>query len=230
MDACCLYYTAHRHRLEIEQACRRQLDKARGNLPLVAVGLQPFVYGDITVSLYGKAGPLMLHKQILTGLRLCEGDVVFFCENDSLYHRSHLAFTPPQADSFWYNTNVWRVRYSDGHAVWTDDLQQTSGLCAHRDLLLAHYDRRVAEIERDGFDRHYEPGPKTSDHKALNWVSEWPLVDIRHDANMTRSKWAPEQFRNQRYAQGWNETDDIPGWGPGRALMDRVRSGDYAAI
>ena len=83
----------------------------------------------------------------------------------------------------------------------------------------------------DGYwDRHYEPGPKTSEYQAHNWQSEQPNLDIRHDRNMTRSKWDPSEFRNPRYAQGWRETDDLPGWGPGRDLMDRVRSGDYAAI
>ena len=38
-SSCCLYYTAHRHPPEIEAACRVQLDKARGDIPLVAVGL-----------------------------------------------------------------------------------------------------------------------------------------------------------------------------------------------
>lgn len=230
MTACCLYYTGHRHAEEIEQACRLQLDKARGDLPLVAVGLQPFDYGDVTTWFSAEPGPVTLHKQIWVGLPYCKGDLVFFCENDVLYHPSHFEFVPPRLDVFYYNANVWRVRYADGHAVWADGLQQTSGLCAHRDLLMDHYKRRLWQIMNIGWDRHFEPGPKTSEHEALNWVSDSPNIDIRHDANMTRSKWKPEQFRNQRYARGWRETDDIPGWGPGRELMDSIREGRYAAI
>lgn len=228
MNACCLYYTAHRHAPEIEAACRAQLDKARGDIPLVAVGLEPFKYGDVTVWFTGKPGPLTLHKQIWVGLGQCKADIVFFCENDVLYHSSHFEFEPPELGAFWYNSNVWRVRYVDGHAVWTDDLQQTSGLCAHRDLLRHHYRKRMWLLEDGYWDRHYEPGPKTSEYQAHNWQSQHPNLDIRHSANMTRSKWAPEQFRNKRYAQGWSETDYLPGWGDLWTVMQGVKT--YAAI
>lgn len=204
-------------------ACRCQLDLARGDIPLVAVGLQPFDYGDMTVVLPLRPGPLTLHKQILAGLEQCQGDVVFFCENDVLYHPSHFEFEPKMHRTFHYNTNVWRVRYSDGHAVWTDDLQQTSGLCADRDLLLAHYQRRVAEIQERGFDRHYEPGRKTGPHGTCNWQSRYPNLDIRHDKNMTKSKWSPEEFRNKRYAKGWKEMDgELPGWGNVKEFIQHI--------
>ena len=230
MTACCLYYTAHRHPPEIEAACRAQLDHARGDLPLVAVGLEPFDYGDVTVILGGlQPGPLTLHKQILAGLRLIAAEWVFFCENDILYHREHFKVAYDwSAWAFHYNINVWRVRYDDGHAVRTDGLEQTSGLFAHRELLLDHYTRRVAEIERDGFDRHYEPGPKTSRWHTGNWIGAYPNLDIRHDRTLTRSKWHPSEFRNQRYAQGWQETDEVDGWGPTADIVQAIKERRYA--
>jgi hypothetical protein len=120
---------------------------------------------------------------------------------------------PAGNDLFYYNTNVWKVRHPDGHCVWTDDLQQVSGVCAARSLLLSFYRQRVTKIERDGFDRHYEPGPKTGPYRTQNWVSEYPNLDIRHSKTMTKSKWRPEDFRNQHYARGWKETGEVPGWG-----------------
>jgi hypothetical protein len=75
-------------------------------------------------------------------------------------------------------------------------------------LLLEFYLRRVNEIERHGFDRHYEP-------KGLglnNWMSAQPNVCIRHDRNLTKSKWSPDEFRNPRYAKGWRTSYSIPGW------------------
>jgi hypothetical protein len=230
MTACCLYYTAHRHPPEIEAACRAQLDRARGDIPLVAVGLQPFDYGDVTIVLGGlEPGPLTLHKQILAGLRLIGAEWVYFCENDILYHPSHFEYAPGPDDVFGYNTHIWRVRYDDGHAVWTDNLEQTSGLCGHRWRLFGHYTRRVDAIERDGFDRHYEPGPKTGLGKPANWQSRYPNLDIRHDRTMTRSKWSPSEFRNQRYAQGWREADEVDGWGPTKPIVDAIREGRYGA-
>ena len=212
MNKCCLYYTAHRHDPAIEMACRKQLDLARGDIPLVAVGLQPFDYGDVTIVLPLEPGPLTLHKQILAGLEQCEAHTVFFTENDVLYHPSHFEFEP-RDNQFWYNTNVIKARYPDGHLVWTDDLQQTSGLCADRNLLLEHYRRRVKEIEGKGFDRHYEPGRKTGPYGTHNWLSRYPNLDIRHDKTITKSKWSPDEFRNPKYAKGWREFSVAPGWG-----------------
>lgn len=232
MHKVCLYYTAHRHPPEIEAACRAQLDAARGDIPLVAVGLERFDYGDVTVVLPYHPGPLTLHRQILAGLEVMWSDTewVYFCENDVLYHPSHFATDPKMYLSFTYNANVWKVRYGDGHCVWTDGLEQTSGLVAHRGLLLAHYRRRCVEIERDGWNRHYEPGRKTSEHGSTQWHSHRPNLDIRHGRNATLSKWSPEEFRNERYAAGWKEADEVPGWGLTAPLMEAIREGRYAPI
>lgn len=208
-----LYYTCNSHDRVIELACRRQLDIARGDLPLGCASRQPTEYGDWNIVVDAPRGPLTLHRQVLAGLKHIDADVIFLAENDVLYHPSHFEFEPERADTFYYNTNVWRMRYSDGHAVWTDDLQQTSGLCAYRELLEAFYRSRIAKFETCGFDRHFEPGPKTGSWKTANWQSPVCNVDIRHNGTFTRSKWRPEDFRNQRYARGWRETDDIPGWG-----------------
>jgi hypothetical protein len=156
-----------------------------------------------------------MHKQILAGLERITDDYVFFAENDVLYHRSHFDFMPPRDDTFYYNSNVWKVRYSDGHAVWTDDLHQTSGLCAAHSILLDFYRKRVKQIEREGFNRHYEPGSKqiVGVQRVESWTSEFPNIDIRHDKTITRSKWSPDEFRNKRYAKGWREASSIDGWG-----------------
>jgi hypothetical protein len=224
-----LYYTCCTHDPAIEQACRDQLDLARGDIPVMCVSREYTEYGDQQVVVEGEPGPLTMHKQILAGLVWIEGDVVFLCENDVMYHPSHFDFEPRRPDVFYYNTNVWRVRYDDGFSVWTDDLQQTSGLCADADLLWQFYNDRVKQIERDGFDRHFEPGPKVGAYQTENWRSECPNLDIRHSRTYTHSKWRPDQFRNKRYARGWRETfDALPGWGKGAEIIDRIKS--YASI
>ena len=204
-----LYYTDNRLDPAIMAACQEQIN--RSELPVVSVSLEPLDWGyNLVVD--GQRGPLTLHRQILAGLEAIDAEVVFFAEHDVLYHPSHWDFTPEKANVFYYNTNVWKVRRSDGHAVWTDELQQTSGLCAYRALLLEQYRRRVEEIEERGFDRHYEPGEKTGPWKSQNWQSERPNLDIRHGRNLTRAKWHPSEFRNKRYARGWREADAVPPW------------------
>ena len=211
MKPAILYYTCNTHSQDIEEACRKQLLKS--GLPIVSVSREKEIdFADTRIVLQGARSPLMMHKQIVAGLEACKADYVFLCESDVLYHPSHFDFTPKWDDTYYFNTNVWKTRYPDGHCIWTDDLQQVSGICASRELLLDFFRRRVRRIERDGFNGHYEPGPRYG-CKVENWQSAVPNIDIRHEMTITKSKWSPEEFRNKEYAKGWKEASEVPGWG-----------------
>jgi hypothetical protein len=168
---------------------------------------------------YGERGYLSMFRQILTGLEMLDTDVAFLCEHDVLYDASHFEFTPPREDVFYYNQNVWQVRASDGHALHYP-CSKTSGLCASRELLIEHYRKRVARVEVHGFTRAmgFEPGThrrpeRVDDYGCESWMSAVPNIDIRHDANLTESRWRKDQFRNQKYTDGWTEGSGVPGWG-----------------
>ena len=206
-------YTCNTHSLDIEMACRAQLGKARNSYELGTISRQPIDFGDWNIVVDLPRSPLTMHYQIYAGLEQIGTDVVFLCESDVLYHPSHFEFTVPTSEIFYFNTNVWKVRYPDGHAVWSDDLQQVSGICASRKLLLEFYRHRVTQIEKEGFNKHYEPGPKLGNYQTANWQSTYPNVDIRHRNTLTASKWSPDEFRNKRYAKGWKEADRVEGWG-----------------
>lgn len=163
-----------------------------------------------------------MHRQILAGLKAMKEDVVFLCEHDVIYPPEHFHFCPARSDTFYYDTSVWQL-HPDGTAIWTDDLQQVSGLCAYRELLIRFYERRIAEIEARGFDRHYEPSTKTGEKRVGNWQSARPRIDVRHSGTLTRSKRSPGEFRNQRYAHGWTEARDIPGWGSTANTLEAIR-------
>lgn len=227
-----LYYTDNQLNLKIARAVQNQLLKAK--LPITSVSLKPMSFGD-NIHMPLKRGYLTMSKQILAGLKQIKSDVVFFTEHDVLYHPSHFDFVPPKKDTYYYNTNVWRLRLNDGLAVRTDNCQQLSGMCAYRELLIKHYTRRVELLEAklkelegkedaEGLFNKYvremgfEPGShnreaRVDDYKAESRESLFPNVDIRHESNLTPSRWSKDQFRNQKYTEGWKETFDIPGWG-----------------
>ncbi|MHC4748313.1 MAG: glycosyltransferase family 2 protein [Planctomycetota bacterium] len=223
-----LYYTDNRLDENIMRACQNQLQECAGENPIVSVSLEPIDFGD-NIHLQLERGPLTLFKQILAGLEALDTDIVFLCEHDMLYHPSHFDFIPTSEEKFYYNTNVWKVRLDDGHAVRVDFCQQTSGLCARRDLLVEHYRKRVQMVEEGSFTRKmgFEPGThgrneRVDDYKAQSWESEYPIIDIRHDQNFTPSRWSPDQFRNKRYTEGWTESDSVPGWGQTKGNMDNL--------
>lgn len=217
-----LYYTCNSHDETLEFACRNNLKRATNGHEIGVVALQRTDFGDWSIVVDQPKGPLTMHQQILAGLERSTADYVFFCENDVLYHPSHFEFVPPRDDAYYYNTNVWRVRYGDGYAIRTGDCRQLSGLCARRELLLGHYRARVERITKEGFSRRngYEPGTRKVRHggyddiEAVSWSSSFPNLDIKdHGATVTKGQWSVDDFRNKKFAEGWEEcTGRIEPW------------------
>lgn len=212
-----IYYTDNQVNLKMGHMVRRQIQKAK--LPIVSCSLKPMKFGH-NIHLQMERGYLAYHKQILTALENSKSDIVFFCEHDVLYHPSHFEFTPPKKDIYYYNTNFWRVRVTDGHALHYDT-EQVNLICAYRELLLQHYREKVKRIEKDGFSMRmgFEPGcnnrkEKIDTFKAERWQSKYPCLDLRHDTNLTRSRWTQDQFRNKKSIEGWKESNlgAIEGW------------------
>lgn len=223
-----VYYTDNMLDPAIMKACQTQLLNSVNGHRILSVSRDPIEFGD-NIATGMERGYLCMFKHILTGLEALDTDIVFFCEHDVMYHPSHFEFVPPERDIFYYNTNVWKINAETGHALF-HYVQQTSGLCAYRELLIEHYRKRVANteaaLELYGNTRAYrnwirkqgfEPGThgraeRVDDHKAESWQSAMPNLDIRHSANLTPSRWNKEQFRNQRYTRGWNEANHVDGW------------------
>lgn len=204
-----IYYTDCKLEPRIRDAALAQLHKS---------GL-PIAYVSHDESMFGPRGPLAMFLQILFGLEHTESEIVYLCEHDVLYHPSHFAFVPPDPTKIYYNLNVWQLRASDGHCVFWE-AKKVSQLCAYREVLVEHYRKRVELVEKGGFSMKtgYEPGShhrpeRVDDLESDAWWSEVPNVDIRHNNNLSKSKWSPSDFRDKRNCKNWQESDSIPGWG-----------------
>jgi glycosyltransferase involved in cell wall biosynthesis len=227
-----VYYSDCRGDETILEAARRQLVRAVNGHTIVSVSLGPVDMGDIRVILANRTRSyLTMFRQILAGLEMSDADIIFLAEHDVLYHASHFDFTPPRADLIYYNENTWKVDAKTGRALHYI-CRQTSGLCAYRDLLLEHYRKRVALVEEHGFSRRmgFEPGTHGRSARVDNlrseaWMSEAPNIDIRHDHNLTPSRWRQEQFRDRRNCRGWTEADEVPGWGVTKGRFQEILKG-----
>lgn len=212
-----IYYTDNRIDEPIAGACRRQIAKVK--LPINSASLQPLEFGE-NVVISEPRGYKAMFKQILAALQMSRAEVVFFCEHDVLYHPTHFDFVPPKKDVFYYNENTWKVDAETGQALFYYT-KQTSGLCCYRELAIEHYTKRLERFEREGkYDYRigFEPGchsfPRGIDnYPAERWMSDAPNVDIRHNKNLTPSRWSQDQFRNRRNCQGWKMAEEVPGWG-----------------
>lgn len=213
-----VYYTDNRIDERILKWGQDQIKKS--NLPIVSVSLKPLEFGK-NIVLDMERGYITMFKQILTGLKALDTDVVFLCEHDVLYHESHFDFNPIRDDVYYYNMNSWITRTSDGFAVKYDQ-KSLSGLCADRKFLIKHFEKRIKICEEVGFSRAmgFEPGThkrkeRVDDFKAEGYLSEYPNIDIKHSKNLTKARWRQEDFRDKRNCQNWKEQnikDGIDGW------------------
>lgn len=181
---------------------------------IYSASLKPMAFGDKNVVIKEPRGYRAYFKQIIAALEMSTSEYVFFCEHDVLYHPSHFDFTPPTKDKFYYNLNVWRLRYPENFAV-TWEANQVAELCCSRELALEWYKKKLEQFESGNFDRKFEPQGQADDQYGT-WMSSEPNIDIRHGANLTKSKWSINDFRDKRTCINWQE-GQCPEWA--RALL-----------
>lgn len=230
-----IYYTDNQLKLKIAHHVQWKLEeisKSR-NIPIVSASLKTMTFGkNVYVPL--KRGYLTMFKQILAALEALDTNVVYFCEHDVMYHPSHFDFTPDKKHIWYYNENVWKLDVNGDNCLHYD-CKQTSGICVWRETAVKHYRQRVAVLEskykqlsEEDFNRYvravgFEPGThnreeRIDDALSESFFSKFPNVDIRHNSNLTSSRWSKEQFRNQNNCKNWIESDTIPGWGNAKEL------------
>lgn len=215
-----IYYTDNQLDPAIAEPVRERLaaiarDKG---LPIVSASLKRLAFGKNVWFHSHKRGALTMFRQILGALENSTADVVFFCEHDVLYDASHFDFTPPDRSKVYYNLNLWQVRVRDGHAVYWD-AKRVSQLCGYRDVLIEHYRKRIARVERDGYSMAmgYEPAShnraeRVDDLQSDTWRSAVANLDLKHGQNLSPQKWTLADFRTP--PTGWAEAEQVPGWPP----------------
>ena len=220
MKAAILYYTHGLAPALVLQAARAQLVRCKNGDELVSVSQSPLDFGDVRIVMPIKPSVLAMFRQILAGLEATSADTVFMAEHDVIYHPSHFEFVPPRMDCYYYNTNVWMVDFHSGKAIYYDGAAKVSGLVASRELLLEHYRRKIAQVERDGFSHRaigYEPGRKRrrDDYEAEHFQSRVPNLDIKHAGCVTRGRFSLDQYSagGRRIKDTWTEAEDIFYWG-----------------
>lgn len=215
-----IYYTDNLPSEKFLSIIRAQILRACGDIPIISVSQKPISFGrNIVMPGIGRSN-LSIFRQILTGLEASDADIVNFIEHDVIYHPSHFDFVPPDNTAFWYNRNVWKVRASDGQAVY----YRTSGLSlmvCYRDIAVEHYRERVRLQSGEGIPRctGFEPGhhlaPKgLGTIPAKYFTAEHPCIDVRHSDNKTGNrKFEKRFFHSQKSIQDWQLADEVPFWG-----------------
>jgi hypothetical protein len=227
-----VFFTDNRLNLKIAHAVQSHLKNTK--LPIVSSSLKPMVNFGTNIYLPLERGYLTMFKQILAALEKSTAEIVYLCEHDVIYHPSHFDFTPPKKDIFYYNVHWWKVS-SDGTRAVSWEASQVSGLVAYRETLLNHYRKRVAIVEKYGYNHSmgFEPGAHNykgevekrdstkiapdvyiDDIYSEEFKSKYPYIDIRTGGNLSKSKWTLDDFRDKNTAKNFKigKLTDIPGW------------------
>lgn len=200
-----IFYTDNQLNLKIAHKVQNQLRKI--NLPIYSSSLKPMPHFGYNEHIKLERGREAYFRQILSCLERCRSEIVFFCEHDVLYHPSHFEFTPLEKNKFYFNTNVWKWNKEKSYGVKVNDCKQISGMVCYRDLALEFYREKIKQIEEGNFDKHFEPQKNRE-----SFESEYPNIDIRHENNLTKNRWTPDEFKNKKFAEGWIESKSIKGW------------------
>lgn len=210
-----LYYTDNRLDKNLMGVVQDNILKS--GLPIISVSLKPLEFGK-NIHYQDKRSHSTLYRQILTGLKASNADVMFFCEHDVLYHPSHFEFVPEYKDVYYYNNNVVKYRLEDRKIV-QYDCKWLSQMCAYRSHLIRHYEKRLKMIDGGEKAWGFEPGTGQSrlidKYDAESFESEFPNIDIRHGKNATGvSRMDPSEFKNKKNCQNFKVLDinNIPGW------------------
>jgi len=219
-----IYYTHNQLGEPIFSIVQKQLKKSW--LPIVSCSLRPIKLGE-NIVLREIPGVVTMTKQILTALEVSTCEQVFFCEHDVLVPVSHFDFDIPRKDTYYYNTNVWRWEYPNDKLITYNGLKSLSGMTCYRELAVNHYRERMKLIQEKGLDNGrdprwarvigYEPGKTKSrggfmEEKTDEFKSIEPMIDIRHEGTITKSKTTLSSFKHK--PEGWKEIglNEVKGW------------------
>jgi len=113
IDRTILYLTDSELSEPLASTCRRSLQRAAGDIPIVSVSQKPLEFGtNVCVGEIGRS-PRSLYTQVKEGLKAVKTKWTIMAEHDCIYSNEHMMFTPPDDRFFWYNDNVWLVQYKN---------------------------------------------------------------------------------------------------------------------
>jgi hypothetical protein len=99
---------------KIAQLCRDHLVVAAQGKPIISVSQKPINLGiNICIGETGRSH-LSMYSQILRGVEAATTKYISLVEHDCLYSPEHFEWQPPKDDVFYYNLNVWFVKWGSG--------------------------------------------------------------------------------------------------------------------
>jgi glycosyltransferase involved in cell wall biosynthesis len=175
------------------------------NISVINISSDTKEFGIKRIGTLGlKPGAYLHLRQILSSLEASDSDIIYFCQDNVLYHTSHFDFVPSRKLAYYYNVNMSHLRDLNTSVSIANDQRQISGLCAYRTTLLKHFEKRLTQIENirshalengiklvnDGITKNliYNPGLATKkyaldSYKVRTYKSKFPNIYINNNSD-----------------------------------------------
>jgi len=174
----------------IAQLCRDHLVVASQGKPIISVSQKPLKLGtNLCMGDIGRSH-LSMYSQILAGVEKANTKYVALVEHDVLYSPEHFEWIPPKDDVFFYNLNVWFVKWTTGEYHYQRRRVLSQLICG-RDICLKAINDKVWLLKhgymiRKGMTGACEPGCRT-DKEAFeqaafceaDWLKTHDIKDIK---------------------------------------------------
>lgn len=189
-DISIIYYSDNSLDDKISRLCIDHLIVASRCTPIISVTHKPIKLGtNICVGEIGRSH-LSMYSQILAGVEAAQTKYVSLVEHDCLYSPEHFNWQPPQDDVFYYNLNVWFVKWSTGEYFYKRRRVLSQLICSREICLKAIQDKvwllKHGYMIRKGVAGACEPGC-LSDKEAFveaayceaDWLKTHDIKDIK---------------------------------------------------
>ena len=233
MDTTIVYLTNNILDPKIDALCRKNILDSIGDLRLVSVSQKPIDFGENIVVGKLPYSSLSICLQAREALKVIDTPYVAMAEHDCLYTNEHFAFTPPDIDTYWYNTNVWFLQLEDGLYSRVHDRKANSQLICGTDALRRSIDDRIEIMGDPKWLNRYptgrvgEPGAMDYDHSKRLSSSILPHDNnarvkleeyvTKHKANTWKSKIPNIDFRHNdnftKCRRGLHRKYELEPWG-----------------
>ncbi len=222
----------------LAEACRKHLSNAAREIPIVSVSQKPLSFGEnICVGELGRSW-MSLYAQLLAGLEATKTEAVVVAEHDCLYSPEHLSWTPPRADTFYYNHHHYLVQWGGNHpelngmySFWPGRNALSQMICA-KSLALESTEEVMGLLKmglqtKHGLRWHGEFGTANTDFlKAALAASSGYPVQLQRYLKAYTTKYRSEAFETKvpnldiRHGsnftgpkRGGKRTYELPYWG-----------------
>jgi len=207
-----VYYTNNDLDECLFKAVQSQLLKAADGIPIISVSQKPIDFGTNICVGDKPANYRSLYEQILIGAKASEPEsILYLCEHDVFYNKSHFEFVPPEPTHIYFNLNrYYWYRGIDMFGI-PPGRRANSQCVGYRELFIENAIEHLDTIATVGY---FMPGVYER-KKIRNFTSTYANIDIRHDRNLTR----PTQYELGNSTNGvWVAA----GWGTPKEFSKTV--------